>query len=289
MLKAMRPTTPLRIGFVLLALGAALPALADTQFRIRKMTRDDVPLGKGQCDIRLQVDDQVEVTVRRDNVFIRTISGRDAYDDGSECNAPLPDRDPVGFTFEVKDSRNEIRLIGEPMRRNDFAAVVLIRDTASGFGRYHFRLSWQMSAADYRHDDGPRRDNDRPDEGFRRDNDRPGPPGFAWNNTINYRGNGRGTAAMNDFGPTQLSDVTVDIDRGGRINVWFRGERGRDLVFSGIVVGREGNRLRADVASQDRRLRGPMFISVDDRQRVNSITLEATDGRDRMRLAWDRR
>jgi hypothetical protein len=32
-----------------------------------------------------------------------------------------------------------------------------------------------------------------------------------------------------------------------------------------------------------------MWISVDERNQVNSITLEATDGRDRMRLSWDRR
>jgi hypothetical protein len=32
-----------------------------------------------------------------------------------------------------------------------------------------------------------------------------------------------------------------------------------------------------------------MYISVDDRQNVNSITLEATDGRDRLRVSWDRK
>src|ERR1035441_10988671 len=83
----------LRTTITLLALCAALPALADTQFRIRKMTRNDVPPGKGQCDIRLQVDDEVEVSVRRDMVMIHTLSGRDPRDDGSECNAPLPIRD----------------------------------------------------------------------------------------------------------------------------------------------------------------------------------------------------
>jgi len=41
--------------------------------------------------------------------------------------------------------------------------------------------------------------------------------------------------------------------------------------------------------SDDRRLRGPMWISVDDKQQVNSVTLEATDGQDRMRLNWARR
>jgi hypothetical protein len=60
-------------------------------------------------------------------------------------------------------------------------------------------------------------------------------------------------------------------------------------MFNGVLIADEGGRLKADVASEDRRLRGPMFISVDDRRNVNSITLEATDGRDRMRLNWDRR
>ena len=82
MLKVMRSTTLARIGITILSLLATLPAVADTRFRIQRMTRNDVPLGKGQCDIRLQVDDQVEVNVRRDEVFVRTLSGRDARDDG---------------------------------------------------------------------------------------------------------------------------------------------------------------------------------------------------------------
>ena len=81
------------------------------------MTRDDVPAGKGQCDIRLQVDKEVEVSLHGDQVAIRTISGRDARDDGSECNAPMPDHDIVGFQFEVMDSRKGIRLVAEPSRR----------------------------------------------------------------------------------------------------------------------------------------------------------------------------
>jgi hypothetical protein len=256
------------------------------------MMRNDVPLGKGQCDIRLQVDNEVEVAVRRDTVMVRTISGRDARDDGSECNAPLPDRDPLGFHFEVKDSRNEIRLMDEPSRRNDFTAVVHIRDSDSGYGRYHFRLSWDMAATDSRtgadsrpgpdgdHRDGDHRDGARPDGG------RPG--GFVWNNVVNFRGQGRGQTSVNDYSPQRLSDVSVDIDRGGKIAVSFRADR-RPLVFAGIVIGQDGGRIKADVATEDGRLRGPMYISVDDRQNVNSITLEATDGRDRLRLNWDRR
>jgi hypothetical protein len=228
------------------------------------------------------VDNEAEVSVRGDSVFIRTLAGRDPYDDGSECNAPLPDRLPADFNFEVKDSRGEIRLIGEPSRRNNFSAVVLIRDSSGGQGRYHFRLSWDMREAGFGRDEGPR-------PGFGRDEGpRQGPPGFAWNNTLNFRGVGRGVATMSGF-EQRLSDVNVDIDRGGRVVVTFRGERGRDVSFTGQVVGREGGRLRADVVSQDRRMRGPMFLSLGERENVNSITFEGGDGRDRMRVTWDRR
>src|SRR5262249_45293285 len=156
--------------------------------------------------------------------------------------------------FEVREKRNDIRLVAEPSRRNNFTAIVMIRDSSGGQGRYHFRLTWEMSGTDYRRDD-PRGgfDNRRPPF----DTGRPGGPGFAWNNVINFQGRGRGSAELNGF-EDRLSDVDVNIDRGGRIVVAFRRERGQTLAFNGIVNGREGGRLRADVATEDRRLRGPM-------------------------------
>lgn len=282
-----------RLGIVLFTLAAAFPAVADTQFRIRRMTRDDVPLGKGQCDIRLQVDNEVEVTVRRDTVNIHTIAGRDATDDGSECNAPLPDRDPVGFRFEVLDSRDSIRLLGEPSRRNDFAAIVAIRDNSGGQGRYHFRLSWETTGGDYR---GP---GDRPggrpierpiDRPIDRPGPPPGPPGFMWNDVVSYQGRGRGMATTNGLGDERLFDCQINIDRTGRLSATFRTDRGRALVFSGTMRDREsGGRLRAEVASENGRFRGPMWITLDRGRQVDSVTFEDAGGRDRMRLAWDRR
>ena len=59
---------------------------------------------------------------------------------------------------------------------------------------------------------------------------------------INFRGRGRGSASMNNF-EDRLSDVEVNIDRGGRIVVVFRAERGRTHAFNGMVNGREGGRL----------------------------------------------
>jgi hypothetical protein len=54
-----------------------------------------------------------------------------------------------------------------------------------------------------------------------------------------------------------------------------------------VVNGREPGRLRADVLSDgaDWHVQGPVFLSVDEaKDRVTAITLDATDGRDRLHL-----
>ncbi len=84
----------------------------------------------------------------------------------------------------------------------------------------------------------------------------------------------------------RLGQVNIEIDRGGKLVAWFRTEgRGPALSFTGQVLANEGGRWKADVMSEDRRLRGPMWITVDERRQVSTVTLEATDGRDRLRRA----
>jgi hypothetical protein len=118
---------------------------------------------------------------------------------------------------------------------------------------------------------------------------RGGGAGFSWNNTIDYKGKGHGSSTLNNSAGQRLSSVSVSVDRGGRILVSFRAERGgRPIAFTGTLIASENGRLKADVVTEDQRLHGPMYISVDDRQKVKSITLEATDGRDRLRVNWDK-
>ena len=265
---------------------AVVPLCADAQFRARKMTRNDVPLGKGQCDIRLQIDGEAEVSIRGDQVFIRTVSGRDGRDDGSECNEPLPSRNLEGFNFEVRDSRGEIRLLAEPSRRTDFQAVVRIRDNSSGEGRYHFRISWAMTGGGAF--SAPGRDSFPGRRGDFDGDDRRG--GFAWNNNLHFTSPGRGSSTLSGYGAQRLFDTIVDIDRGGRILVSFRTDSGRPITFSGSVIGADGDNLKADMASDDRaRLRGPMYLSRDRRGDISRISLDATNGQDRLHLDWDRR
>ena len=44
-------------------------------------------------------------------------------------------------------------------------------------------------------------------------------------------------------------------------------------MFTGTVIGRDGDTLKTDVVADDRmlRLRGPMFISMDQRENIAEI------------------
>jgi hypothetical protein len=276
----------MRYWVIVAAVLFAVPACADSRFRITVVPRPELASGKGQCDIRLEIDNEVEITVRRDQVLIHTVSGADARDDGSDCNVPLPARDMPNFAVLTVDSRAEIRVLQKPSARNDFAVVVRILDAAPGFGRYRFRLSWD-APAEPTADSAPLPKNEPPRP--------PTPAGFAWNNATTYQGHGAGETLLNDRSQQHLGDVRVDIDLGGKIVVAFtshqpHGASGspRSVVFNGAVMAREGSLIRADMVTEDRRLHGTMTLSVDNRQSVNSVSMNATDGQDHLHLSWDR-
>jgi len=93
----------------------------------------------------------------------------------------------------------------------------------------------------------------------------------------------------NNQGEERLLDVSVNVDRGGKILVSFprrAGPAAAGVHGHGDRIGRR--RLKADVVSEDRRLHGRCTFRWTGRQNVNSVTLEATDGRDRLRVNWDR-
>ena len=251
----MRPLFPLLL---------ALPLYADIQFTARPLTKGEAPRGRGQCDIRLLVDDTVEVSVRGDRVDVHNISGGDARDDGSECSAPLPSRDFEGFQFAVKEKRNEISLAEPPSPRNDYRAVVFIRDTAPGEGRYSFRLTWKLPAPEP-------------------------PPGMSLNDAVHSTARGHGDARLDDRQPVALAGATVDYDHGGNILVVFDIPHGAPISFRGTVMSSERGVMKADIAADERldRLRGPMYLYFDPKRQVYKIELKATDGQQRLALKWE--
>jgi hypothetical protein len=113
--------------------------------------------------------------------------------------------------------------------------------------------------------------------------------GLVRNNAFHWDGKGNGTAIRSGSAAQHLSDVSVDIDRGGRILVSFRTGTKKPLTFSGSVIDAAHDMLKADVASDDpARLRGSMYVSRDARDNITRILLEATNGQEHLHLDWSR-
>jgi hypothetical protein len=117
-----------------------------------------------------------------------------------------------------------------------------------------------------------------------------GDDSFSWNNTIHFEGRGSG-ASTRDGSNERLSNVNVDIDRGGKILVSFRTEKGKPpLTFSGSLIDANPGMLKADVASDDpARLRGSMYLSRNGKNEISRIALEATNGQEHLHVEWTSR
>ncbi len=255
----MRRLYPLSVSLFLI-----LPAHADIQFHARQMTDARIPRGKGECIIRLMVDRQVEVSLHGDTIGVHTLTGSDARDDGSECSAPLPDRALDGFTFEAKKRHGEVRLVSEPSGRNNYAATVFIHNNAAGEAQYELRIRWNAP---------------------------PAAGAINANNAIHSAARGAGKAALNEAAPVTLGDATVDIDRGGKIAVTFQIGHSASAAFTGTAMSWEGGVLKMDAAADQRflHLRGPMYLYFDASKQVYKIAMDATNGKDQLRISWERK
>jgi hypothetical protein len=240
-----------------------VPASADTEFTAKRSEGKDVPHGKGQCDIALNVEGAVEVSVHGDRVAIRDVAGA-AKDAGSECSAPLPTREFEGFQFSVKEKHGEIELAQPPGMRNDFRAKVFMRVHGAAEGHFRFRLTWKIP------DPLP-------------------PPGMSFNNSTHAAGRGHGDARLEGGASRELGDAVVDFDRGGKLLVVFTQPHGDKIAFRGLVASWESGVMKANVEGDETfdGLRGPMYLYFSPKQQVYKITLKATDGQQHLMLAWD--
>lgn len=258
------------VGLVLIAAG---PARADTQFQARPLD-SSVPSGKGACEIRVRVQGEAEVSVRAGTIFLHTISGPEARDEGSACNAPLPGRDLTDFHFQSHTKRTQARLLAAPSLDTEYQAKVRVLNLAGGDGHAQFRLTWTLSAGAARSLEGAGSPSD----------------GLVQNNVERFTGRGHGTSSLSGYGVDRLSYVTVEMDRAGGILVSFKTGYGWPLRFAGSVVSSEGKMLQATVTSQDAaRLRGPMTLVRNAHGDVSQITLIVTDGQSRLQIDWTSR
>lgn len=127
---------------VVALLGLTAPLLANVQeVRPRPNNNWGRDRGQGEMNIRLRVDEEVEVAVRGDRMFIRTLSGRWAQELGSDLSAPLPQK-TVAVEFSKRGGRGRAWLIEQPSARNGFTLRFRVSDPKRGDGRYHIRLRY---------------------------------------------------------------------------------------------------------------------------------------------------
>ena len=97
----------------------------------------------GEFEFRGRIDGTVAISVRRDRVFIRVLTGHQAKVDRFSFSQPLPPGSYKRLELEKKDGRGEVLLQERPWEGNDHTAVIQISDPKGGDDRYHFKLKWK--------------------------------------------------------------------------------------------------------------------------------------------------
>lgn len=190
----------------------------------------------GKCTIRVRIDDQADVIIRGDRVYISVISGGPGRDDGSECNAYLPTSGNItNFQFRGVDGRGSVRLVQEPRSSNRYAAIVNIQDSKGGDEGYTFDLTWQW--------DGSGNPSSGSGGGFF-----PGGGGNSGSGGGFFPGSGNGNGSLQNIDRTlsgsgnlnsgstnyRLRSVRVQVNN-GQCRVQLTPNRGGTLEFSGQV------------------------------------------------------
>ena len=118
----------------------------DIQLHARQMPGWDARAREGRCEIRVWVDNQAEVRMRGDAIFVHTLVGSKGRDEGSECSQPMPYNSVRDFQIRQTAGRNRVTLAQEPGRLNNYTAMVSIDDPQGGGDNYAFEVSWRAEA-----------------------------------------------------------------------------------------------------------------------------------------------
>ncbi|MEP7365668.1 MAG: hypothetical protein ABI972_20640 [Acidobacteriota bacterium] len=139
-----------RLSTMIFLLGAALPVGAQffgdynhPEFTVQHDPNWSDQRRQGQCEIRISVDNQVDVELRWDKLRLVTLAGTQGRDRGSVCDAPLPQSGVSNVRLQRLEGRGQMSLLEPPGPENGWAAIVRIADKSRGERNYSYRLTWQ--------------------------------------------------------------------------------------------------------------------------------------------------
>lgn len=97
--------------------------------------------GAGRLTWSGQVDDVVELEIQGNRVYARTISGRPVSYPNSNFSNSLP-RQNVNVSARLIRGRGNVEVIEQPSARNNYRAIVRIRDSQGGADNYEIEVTW---------------------------------------------------------------------------------------------------------------------------------------------------
>jgi hypothetical protein len=97
--------------------------------------------GTGVLTWRGRVDDVIMLEIRDRSVRDRVVSGRQAESVRFDFSASLPSRE-VSVLVDKRRGRGEVRVVEQPSRRNNYTAVIQIRDSSGGADDYEIEVRW---------------------------------------------------------------------------------------------------------------------------------------------------
>lgn len=257
--------------------------------------------GEGQIDIRLRVDGEAEVAVHGDRITVRTLSGRPAYDQGSEYSAPLPQAN-VAIDLDKRDGRGSVRLVEQPSRRNRYTAVIRISDRDGGDDRYHVRLRFQSALGGSRPGNGDWRGNDRRDDGWGNDGYRDRDPWrrpSSWSRLPGVPLDRRYQERARDYGGRsggrfefrgRIDDEVVFFIRGAQVTAQTTSGRGFQIerwsIDDSMPVGRP---VRINIDRKDGRGRVEVLEEPNPRNNYTAVVrvFDSSGGADRYHFQLD--
>lgn len=88
------------------------------------------------------VDDTVELTIRRRNVSVNTLQGRQYGDGNFDFDGGGMNRNSEDVRVDKENGRGKVYIVQRPNRRNNWTTIVRIEDKKGGPDRYRVRVTW---------------------------------------------------------------------------------------------------------------------------------------------------
>lgn len=97
---------------------------------------------QGSAVWRGRVDNVIQLAIRGRRITSRTLAGTTYPQGRYTFNGNLPRRGNTSIRVDKKDGRGDVRIVQQPSRRNNYTAIIEIRDKDGGADNYSLEIYW---------------------------------------------------------------------------------------------------------------------------------------------------